>query len=264
MLAQPLLLAGPRLDAWNGRLARASVVDVSDSMSAAQSEAIDAVKAAEQGTVFAIRIDATALRSGVRQAVERLAASPPARREIVIVSDFQRGALSRADLDAVPAAIGIRLVQVGSAVKERRARGLDLFQPGSALTQEVLFAGPATSVTVRVRLKPDATGVTAGHGSATAFQGRLKPDTTGLRLVAGEAGQRSDREARAGRRGGGRAGAVSEPADGHCLCRCAAGRDRPGDLRDLDAETVLRMRNDADLETRMRGGFKTAGGATRF
>ena len=194
-LAQPLLLAGPRLDAWNGRLARATVVDVSGSMSTARSEAVDAARAAEQGTIVAIRIDAAELRSGVRQAVERLAASPPARREIVVVSDFQRGALSHADLDAVPAAIGIRLVQVGSAVKERRIRGLDLFQPGRSLTQEILFAGPATSVATghgsatasQVRLKPDATGVTAGHGSATASQVRLKPDATGVTAGHGSA-----------------------------------------------------------------------------
>ena len=84
-LAQPLLFVGPRVAAWNARTARAIVVDVSDSMQASESapsEAADAAKAEGQGTVFAARIDAATLGSGVLQAVEQLTTAPPATREI--------------------------------------------------------------------------------------------------------------------------------------------------------------------------------------
>jgi len=171
-VAQPLLLVPSRLRAWNARMARVIVVDLSAGPSTqlndgslrrnsetAASEAGDVVRAESQGTVFAARIDARELGPGVLQAIQALAAAPPARREIVVVSGFQRGALSRADLDAVPPAIGIRLVQVGAATQERRVRGLELFHPGAHGTpagsgaagskaQEILLSGNTTAVSL--------------------------------------------------------------------------------------------------------------------
>ena len=65
-LARPLVVAGPRLAAWNARIARAIVVDVSDSMKtgSALSEAAEAAKAEGQAAVFAERIDAARPQSG--------------------------------------------------------------------------------------------------------------------------------------------------------------------------------------------------------
>jgi hypothetical protein len=229
-LAQPLLLARPRLAAWNARTARAIVVDVSDSMRTsvdALSEAADAAKAEGQGTVYAARIEAATLGSGVLQAVEQLDTAPRARREIVIVSDFQRGALSRGDLDAVPPAIGIRLVQVGAATRERKLRGLVLFHPGPGFpnAQEILLSENTTAVSV-VR----------GSGSRE-----------GLSLMSADA---DNGAIPALERAVASAGAPA-PSSEQPLAIGFAGNPRTAAVRQISAtwmlETVLRMQNDRDL-----------------
>jgi aerotolerance regulator-like protein len=228
-LAQPLLLARPRLAAWNARMARAIVLDVSDSMktSGALAEAAGAAKDEGQGAVFAARIDAPELRLGVLQAVEQLATAPPARREIVVVSDFQRGALARADLETVPPGIGIRLVQVGAAPQERRVRGLDLFGTSGSPAHEVLLAQSTTAVSI-----------VPGSGSRE-----------GLRLVAAEA---DGGALHALERTVASAGAPA-PSPNQPLAIVFAGGPGVEGVREISAiwmvETVLRMRNDRDLTT---------------
>ena len=233
-LAQPLLIVPSRLAGWNARMARVVVVDVSDSMRAsgsALSQAADAAKAEEQGTAFAARIDAATLGSGLLQAVERLAEAPPARREIVLVSEFQRGALSRGDLDAVPPAIGIRLVQVGATAQDRKIRGLELFQPspgiggGRSKAQDVLLSGRTTAVSV-----------VDGSGSRE-----------GLRLVSAD----TDRVAlRALERAVASAGAPA-PSPGQPLTIGFGGDPGAQAVQEISAtwmlETIVRMRNDPDL-----------------
>jgi hypothetical protein len=53
------------------------------------------------------------VRDGLRRATEWLAHMPPARREIVIVSDFQRGAIDAESLAQVPTAVGLRFIRAG-------------------------------------------------------------------------------------------------------------------------------------------------------
>lgn len=152
-LAQPLVLAPPRVAAWNARMARAIVVDVSESMTAdgsgsAAAGAADVATVEARGAIFVARIDAVELRRALARAVSALGAAPPARREIVVVSDFQRGMLTRADLDTVPPGIGIRLVQVGTDSPDRRLRGLDLFGADTSSAQDVQLSGSSTAVSI--------------------------------------------------------------------------------------------------------------------
>ncbi len=252
--AQPLLLVPSRLRAWNARMARVIVVDVSDSPSTrpndrslragvrnsetAVSEAGDVVSAESQGTVFAARIDAPELGPGVLQAIQALAAAPPARREIVVVSGFQRGALSRADLDAVPPAIGIRLVQVGAATQERRVRGLELFHPGAHSTPAGSGSGAASSKAHEILLSGNTTAVSLVPGSGPR---------EGLRLISRDADEVAlpalERTVAA-------AGAPAPSPDRPMSIRFA-GDPRGDAARPISAiwmlETILRMRNDPDL-----------------
>jgi hypothetical protein len=145
-LARPVVLIPWRLAAWNGRTARAVVIDVSASMTPWRQEAEAVVEPEMRGAVFAQRIDAAELGSGLLLAVARLGTAPPARREIVVVSDFQQGALTRAATDRVPAAIGLRLVQVGAAVPERSVRGMELFGVQRTTAQEIVLSGASTGV----------------------------------------------------------------------------------------------------------------------
>lgn len=109
-LARPLLLTDARAAAWGERVARVVVVDVSESSGAAV--AAEAAAAQLETADVAHRIDATDLSPALRRAAAWLEAAPPARREIVVLSDFQRGALEAADVDAVPEGMGMRFIPV--------------------------------------------------------------------------------------------------------------------------------------------------------
>lgn len=109
---QPTLLATWRTARWNERMARAVVVDASRSMPSPQ----DAARLADQEmNVFAsARFEGEDLRDAIGRAVDWVERTPPARREIVIVSDFQRGAIERDVLDAIPAGVGLRFIRAGT------------------------------------------------------------------------------------------------------------------------------------------------------
>ncbi len=111
-LAQPVWLGNARLDAWANRTARVVVVDVSES--ARGSISAEAVAAARSSADPALTVESADLPSALERASRWLAAAPPARREIVVLSDFQRGVLSDADVAAVPREIGLRFVSVGA------------------------------------------------------------------------------------------------------------------------------------------------------
>ena len=156
-LAQPLFVTPARREIWDARVSRAVVVDVSPSMAADGANASEAAAAERRDAAFAVRIDAAQLRDGLHQAVDALAAAPPSRREIVVVSDFQVGSLSGADVAAVPEDIGIRLVTVGTLPPAARFSGGVTFDaPGvparrqqvdvtaeGTLVREVPAAGPS-------------------------------------------------------------------------------------------------------------------------
>ena len=156
-LAQPVVLTRARTNAWNARTARAIVVDTSDSMkrtdggptAAVQADAVASGDAAD--AVTSVRIDARSLRTGLEHAVAWLSTTAPAKREIVVISDFQNGALTSADLAVVPASIGVRLRQTGAPVRARRIEGPVLFGTTQSQSQTVVLSGNATAVSMTPR-----------------------------------------------------------------------------------------------------------------
>jgi len=118
--AQPTLLGAWRTARWDKRIARAVVVDTSRSVTSAQ----DAARLADQElAVFSsAKFESAELRDAMRRASDWLERTPPARRELVIVSDFQRGALDRDALDALPAAVGVRFIRAGTLPPQQDMR----------------------------------------------------------------------------------------------------------------------------------------------
>lgn len=156
-LARPVVLTRWRTDSWNARTARAVVVDVSDSMTRTDAgpppaaEADDLARTDGADAAWSTRIEARALRSGLQQAVVWLSATAPARREIVLISDFQTGALTERDVALVPAGIGLRLRQTGVATGERRIEGAGLFGTAMSRGQMIVLSGSATAVSLASR-----------------------------------------------------------------------------------------------------------------
>jgi hypothetical protein len=129
-IAQPLLLTPSRLAAWNARFARAAVVDTSESMRAVGAAGASA-EAELQDASAGSRIDTPDLADGLARAVAWLEKAPPARQEIVLVSDFQAGSLDAADLNVVPSYVGLKLVALGSLPSNRLVEGAEsLGAPG--------------------------------------------------------------------------------------------------------------------------------------
>jgi Aerotolerance regulator N-terminal len=117
--AQPLVMTPWRLARWNARATRAVVVDTSRSVP----DPGVAARLADQQmrNVFAAhRFDAPDLADGIDRAVRWLRAASPSRREIVIVSDFQRGSIDDATVKQVPAEVGVRVVRAGVLPATRR------------------------------------------------------------------------------------------------------------------------------------------------
>jgi hypothetical protein len=145
-LARPLAIVPARIASWNARAARAIVVDVSESMRLVAAEASRAAAAEAESTAFAWRIEASDLETAFAKAVTVLKTAPPARREIVVISDFQAGALSRVDLDGIPPDIGLRFVQLGRATAARIVDGVNVFRADGSPRMEVVLSADATRV----------------------------------------------------------------------------------------------------------------------
>jgi hypothetical protein len=133
-VAGPLLVTQSRVAAWNAGVARAVVVDTSASMASASADgtrsdasASEAVRSELESAAYGRRFDAVDLGIGASRAAVWLASAPPARREIVVISDFQRGSFDDTMVRQIPANIGIRLVQVGRSVPRAEIQGAELF-----------------------------------------------------------------------------------------------------------------------------------------
>lgn len=170
-LAQPLLVTNRRIVHWNSRLAKAVVVDSSPSMAPLSVE-VAAVANAEAGSpALTTRIDAADLRLGVARAAARLEAMPPARREIVVISDFQQGALRSADFDSIPPEIGIRLVPVGAATTSRAVPGFSVLTSTGSARQDILLTADATRVDAVVpQARAEGLDLLARSSDAAAVQ----------------------------------------------------------------------------------------------
>lgn len=163
-LAQPAIVTPARLRAWNARVARAVVVDASASMTDVAPAAEAAASRELRSAAHAIRISSADLADGIRRASAGLAGAPPAQREIVVISDFQSGALTAADLGVIPQPIGVRFARVGDRVPVRHVAG------------PLLLAAGGRSRRAEIDVHSDRTAVAFADGT---------PQTAGLRLAGG-------------------------------------------------------------------------------
>lgn len=118
-LARPLLVTAARRDAWNARIARAIVVDVTPTAGDLSAAVSDERRDAFRSMV----IQSQAVDEGIAEAVGWLSTAPPAKREVVVLSDFQLGTIDRLTLDRVPVSIGVRFRQFPSG-------GTSVAEPG--------------------------------------------------------------------------------------------------------------------------------------
>jgi hypothetical protein len=118
-LAQPLWTTDTRRAAADGVLSRVVIVDTSVSVSrptpTGESGVLiarrEAARLAEESRVSLV-VETDRPSAELRGAADWLAESGIGRREAVIVSDFQRGAVASADIGTLPADIGVRLLRV--------------------------------------------------------------------------------------------------------------------------------------------------------
>jgi Aerotolerance regulator N-terminal len=155
--AGPIALSESRLRDWNETYARAVVVDVSESMRAPGADGVtpeqtvaDAADAETRSAKYATRLEAVDLAAGVRRAAAWLKTAPPARREVVVISDFQRGIFSESIARALPEHVGLRLVAVGHGLQSKHVAGVHLLGAGhvASRAQEMELSRDATSLTV--------------------------------------------------------------------------------------------------------------------
>ena len=152
-VTRPLLLTDEGRDASMSRTTRALVVDTSASVS--QSRAGEAAAAEIAGASLARRFDASSLTEGVARASAWLTRAEPGFREIVVVSDFQLGALTQKDVASVPAGIGIRMVRVDTtATAGAQIDAGRLIHQGRAFERIVSPQAEQTGVTLRPLAAP--------------------------------------------------------------------------------------------------------------
>lgn len=163
-IAQPFLITNSRHESWSARVTRAIVVDTSGSVNAAR--AAEAAEASTSGANAWRQFDAVAVGTALERAAAWLQRAEPGRREITIVSDFQRGAVTDADVMRVPGAFGLKLLPVESVVTEPVS-----FEAGAVLAGGKTYArsvvANADSTAVSFRPSADETvGLEIGGASA--------------------------------------------------------------------------------------------------
>ena len=114
-LAQPAWLTADRRRTLDESTARAIVVD---SGVATAADPL-ATRLSAESTVA--RVAHAAAPTQLLGDASTWLAQQPMRREIVVVSDFRSGTISKADLDRIPAGIGIRLVPVSPSGRSHAA-----------------------------------------------------------------------------------------------------------------------------------------------
>lgn len=173
-VAQPVVLTSGRMRAWDSTVARAVVVDVSDSMAPLAHDAARVADDEMRSPATAVRIDSADLEDGLRRAAASLTHAPPARREVVVVSDFQRGALTPQALASVDATFGVRFVRVGTAVDRRTVEGAPLLGiDGMTRRPQVAVEEDRTSVAWQ-RISSTSSGLTVGGATEVDHSRLLK------------------------------------------------------------------------------------------
>jgi aerotolerance regulator-like protein len=172
-VAGPVVVPPSRVRAWNGRTARAVIVDTPAGIPAADAPRKGLLDAArevaaieERAALTAVRIESVSVSDALVRATNWLSQAPPARREIVVISGFPEGTVWDGALDAVPVDVGLRFVRVGEQIASRRLTSSTLLSaPGMpAASIETELNGPQT----RVRLTRSLT------------------DQSGLRIIGGD------------------------------------------------------------------------------
>ena len=191
-LAEPLLLTDERTATRNRAIARAIIVDTSASMNRmAASGAVGSSRgrtgggaAVETGREVARR-EAAALAGDAATSVIVQTSSPSqavrgavawletrqGRREVVVISDFQTGAVDEADFRGIPPAIGIGAVRVDVT-------------PSSDPIELVSRQASAEIVT---RLAPDSAGVDVEWAVRPEAMGGSDAADVGITILAGGA-----------------------------------------------------------------------------
>jgi hypothetical protein len=179
--AQPFLATGWRRAAWEQTVARALVIDTSDSMAPAASRVADAVAAERQASPGALEIRIGDLRAGLKQAASTLDDGKAGRTEIVVFSDFRKGSLTAADLAALPADVGLRFIAIDSGPSSATFAGARLYNRAGSSEQRitldrartvVALTAPTTSARVpTVRAKPDEAEAAASMRRVVAEAG---------------------------------------------------------------------------------------------
>jgi hypothetical protein len=249
-LARPVWLTSSRLARWNALTSRAILVDTSESMrrpgpsgQRAADAAEEAARAEGQSAAHAVRIDSDSLTREVRRAAAWLRDVPPSRREIVIISDAQRGALDATALSAVPADVGIRFVEVGA---DGRERAVDSFaRLGATRTpsrsQQVTLTADSTRVTLK------GSDSNEGHGLRLVTSAAEASDAEKLLRAVAMAGAPAPSPAQGlifGFPGGGQSGGTNQPIAEQWMLRI-----------------VIRVQQDEDLQRAARRERATPSGA---
>jgi hypothetical protein len=147
-LAAPVVITESRTAGWMNRVIRAIVVDTSASVDPAS--AAEAAAAQSVGAFETARFEGPDIAAAIRRAATWLRVAAPGRQELVLVSDFQHGAVSEAEFAALPSGAGILPVTVG-----RRPAALveidgGIVQFGARrYAQEITIDGAATSYRLR-------------------------------------------------------------------------------------------------------------------
>lgn len=187
--AGPILLTGARLSRWDALTARAIVVDTSGSMSVADADgavparlADDAAQAESTAAAYSQRVEASSLGEGIRRAVAWIASAPPARREVVVITDAERGAVDAGALRLIPDAVGVRVVAVGRRPREQAFDGAGvLVDADGSRRQHVALTVDTTAVAVGDDARIAGVRIVTGGDDARSTTARVLE-------VAGRAG----------------------------------------------------------------------------
>ena len=139
-LAAPLAVTPSRQARWNLPLAQALVVTT------AQDDGVSALPAGEGEQR---RFVSTDVRAGLADAAAWLTAHRFSRREIVVVGPLTRDALGPADVQALPADLGLRFVRTGALPADSVARVRMQLVDGTLWRIREMVTLDATSTTVR-------------------------------------------------------------------------------------------------------------------
>jgi hypothetical protein len=148
-LAQPLVMTDTRTATMAGRVSRVVILDVSASMGEPARDGAAPIDAARQRAT-ALADEADISRVVESQAVGADLAGAAAwltarggRRELIVISDFQAGAISPDDPEAVPATIGLRFIPFDTTTPRQHSVS---FRRGDRETIATISADPGSTV----------------------------------------------------------------------------------------------------------------------